>query len=144
MLPLRTRVDLEAMAIKNYFAFPNTPALLEPYHLIVLCHIQDTLWRSLTLLQRRSRCNLQPQPTGLFVGGVLHFCREAVSVFYTPPPADWAKKGLVNHRDVASISNTTFSEKSSSKLPVQSGYPSLTILTLGTQPFSQTGTTVQK
>ena len=42
MLPLRTKVDLGAMAIKVYSAFSKAPALLEPHHKIVLCHIQDT------------------------------------------------------------------------------------------------------
>ena len=42
MLPLRARVDLEAMARKGYSAFPKAPALLEPHHQIVKCHIQDT------------------------------------------------------------------------------------------------------
>ena len=35
VLPLQARVDLEAMAIKGYSAFPKTPALLEPHHQIV-------------------------------------------------------------------------------------------------------------
>ena len=34
-LSLRARVDLGAMAIKRYSAFPNAPALLEPHHQIV-------------------------------------------------------------------------------------------------------------
>ena len=34
VLPLRVRVDLGAMAIKRYSAFPKAPALLEPH----LCH----------------------------------------------------------------------------------------------------------
>ena len=41
MLPLQVRVDLGTMAMKEYFAFPKAPALLEPCHQIVLCHIQD-------------------------------------------------------------------------------------------------------
>ena len=32
MLPRRARVDLGAMAIKGYSAFPKAPALLEPQH----------------------------------------------------------------------------------------------------------------
>ena len=40
--PLRARLDLGVMAIKGYSAFPKVPALLEPQHQIVLCHIQDT------------------------------------------------------------------------------------------------------
>ena len=43
---------------------PKAPALLEPHHQIVLCHIQDTRCGSLTPLQRSSRYILQPQPTG--------------------------------------------------------------------------------
>ena len=30
-----TRVDLEAMAMKSYFAFPKAPVLLEPHYQIV-------------------------------------------------------------------------------------------------------------
>ena len=41
MLPLRARVDLSAMAMKEYFAFPKALGLLKPHHQIVLCHIQD-------------------------------------------------------------------------------------------------------
>ena len=44
MLPLRAIVDLEAMAKKGYFAFPNAPALLEPLHQIVSRYAQDTRW----------------------------------------------------------------------------------------------------
>ena len=61
MLPLRARVDLGAMAMKGYSAFPKAPALLEPHHQIVYCHIQDTRW-----------------------GVVLPLCREEVGVFYSP------------------------------------------------------------
>ena len=61
MQPLRTRVDLGAMAMKGYSVFPKAPALLEPHHQIVYCHIQDTRW-----------------------GVVLPLCREAVGVFYSP------------------------------------------------------------
>ena len=32
VLLLWARVDLGAMAIKGYFAFPKSPALLKPYH----------------------------------------------------------------------------------------------------------------
>ena len=44
VLPLRARVDLGAMTIKGYSAFPKAPVLLEPHHLIVSYHIQDTRW----------------------------------------------------------------------------------------------------
>ena len=53
------------MAMKRYFAFPKAPALLEPHHQIVSCHIQDIrLGGCLTLLQGCSQCILQPQLTG--------------------------------------------------------------------------------
>ena len=35
VLPLWTRVNMGAMAMKNYSAFLKTPALLEPHHQIV-------------------------------------------------------------------------------------------------------------
>ena len=35
VLSLRTRVDLETMAIKEYITFPKASALLEPHHRIV-------------------------------------------------------------------------------------------------------------
>ena len=63
VLPLWARVDPEAMAMKGYSAFPKAPALLEPHHQIVQCHISDTHW-----------------------GRVLSLCREAVGVFYMPQP----------------------------------------------------------
>ena len=34
VLPLHARVDLEAMVVKGYYAFPKAPAFLEPYHKI--------------------------------------------------------------------------------------------------------------
>ena len=52
VLPLRARVDLGAIAMKKYAAFPKTPALLEPHHQIVWCHIQVTRWWSFTAVQR--------------------------------------------------------------------------------------------
>ena len=64
VLTLRVRVDLGAMAVKEYSTFPKAPALLEPHHQIVLNYIQDTLWGSVTPLHRSSRGILQPQLTG--------------------------------------------------------------------------------
>ena len=61
VLPLQARVDLRVMAIKGYSTFTQTPALLEPHHQIVQCHIQHTCW-----------------------GSILPLCRDAVSVFYSP------------------------------------------------------------
>ena len=40
---------LGRMPIKGYSVFPKDPALLEPHHQIVLCHIQDTHWESFML-----------------------------------------------------------------------------------------------
>ena len=48
MLPLRARVDLEAMAMKGYPGFPKSPALLKPHHQIV---ISRTLIRGVLLLR---------------------------------------------------------------------------------------------
>ena len=61
MLQFQARVDQGAMAMKGFSAFPKAPALLEPHHQIVYCHIQDTHW-----------------------WGVLALYREAVGVFYSP------------------------------------------------------------
>ena len=38
-LPLRAKVDPGAMTMKGNSAFPKAPALLEPHHQIVSCHI---------------------------------------------------------------------------------------------------------
>ena len=63
MLLLWARVDRGAMTMKGYSAFPKALALLEPYHQIVKCHIQDTcLGGGILPLQRNRRCILQPQP----------------------------------------------------------------------------------
>ena len=54
------------MAMKEYSAFPKSPALLDPHHQIVYCHILDTRWGwggGLTPLERCSQCILQPQLT---------------------------------------------------------------------------------
>ena len=64
MLPYRARVDLGAMAIKGYSAFPKAPASLDRHHEIVYCYIQDTRWG--------------------WGGGFLPLCRGAVGVFYSP------------------------------------------------------------
>ena len=61
MLPLQARVNLGAMAMKGYSAFPKAPAILEPRHQIASCHFQDTHW-----------------------GGSYPLCKEAVGVFYSP------------------------------------------------------------
>ena len=72
VLPLRGRVDLGAMAMKGYSAFPKDPALLELHHWIVLCHIQDTRW------------GMESYPSA-----------EKQSVYSTAPP-DWASLFLGN------------------------------------------------
>ena len=64
MLPFRVRVDLGAIAMKGYSAFPTATASLDSHRQIVSCHIQDTSQRCLTLLQRCSQCILQPRSTG--------------------------------------------------------------------------------
>ena len=60
MRPYQVRLDLGAMAINGYSAFPNAPALLKPHHQIVWCHFRDTCW------------------------GVLPLCRDTVDIFYSP------------------------------------------------------------
>ena len=35
VLPLQVRVDLEMIAMKEYFSFPKAPDLLQPHHQIV-------------------------------------------------------------------------------------------------------------
>ena len=67
MLPLRARVDLGAMAMKGYSAFPKTPALLEPHHQMVLVSYP-----------------------GHSLGGDSYPSAEKQSV-YSTAPADWAK-----------------------------------------------------
>ena len=47
--PLRAKVDQEAIAMKEYSAFPKAPALLESHHQIVSCHSKDILCRVLPL-----------------------------------------------------------------------------------------------
>ena len=45
VLPLRARVDLGAMEMKGYSAFPKVPTLLEPNHQIVWCHNRTLVGR---------------------------------------------------------------------------------------------------
>ena len=77
MLPLRARVDLGAMSINKI------PALLEPHHQIFSCHMQNTRWGSLTILQRCSWCILQPQLTGPKVVNVWINTDLRISKFYS-------------------------------------------------------------
>ena len=58
MLPLRVRVDLGAMAINGYFAFPKSPRL-QP-------RLSDDLMSYPGHLTKCSWCILQPQPSGLW------------------------------------------------------------------------------
>ena len=61
VLPLQVRVYLGVIVMKEYSIFPKTPALLEPQHQNILCHIQDSCSKV-----------------------VLHLCRDAVVVFSCP------------------------------------------------------------
>ena len=54
MLPLNARVDLGAMVIKGYSAFPKAPAILEHLHQIVLCHIRTFIRRVLPFAEMQS------------------------------------------------------------------------------------------
>ena len=64
VLSVWVRQDLAVMVRKGYSTLPKSPALLKPHTQMVLCHIQDTHWRHLALLQRSSLYTLQPQVTG--------------------------------------------------------------------------------
>ena len=66
MLPLQASVDLGAMAMKGYSAFPKAPALLEPHHQIVSCHIQDTRLGGVYPSTEVQSVILQPQLTGQY------------------------------------------------------------------------------
>ena len=64
MPPLWSRVDLGAVVVKGHSAFPKAPALLEPYHQIVKCHIQDTRWRVLPLRRHAAGIFYSPSRRG--------------------------------------------------------------------------------
>ena len=60
MLPISARMDLRAMTIKGFSAFPQTQSLLELHY-----QIEQTL-----------------------IGGALPFGRDVVGIFYSPQPTD--------------------------------------------------------
>ena len=73
------------MAIKGYSAFSNDPALLEPCHQIIQCHIEDTCWGgSYSSAEVRSVYSVVPVDwiNRTLVESLL--CRDAVSVFCRP------------------------------------------------------------
>ena len=61
MLPLWARVDLGAIAMKGYSAFPKTPTLPSDY---LVSYPGYSFGVGSYPLQRSSRCILQPQLTG--------------------------------------------------------------------------------
>ena len=63
MLPHGAKMDQGAKAMKRYTALPKTPALLEPNNQIICVIFRRSIGRALSLLQRCSRCILQPEPT---------------------------------------------------------------------------------
>ena len=65
MQPLRARMDLGAMPMKEYSVFPKAPVLLEPYHQNVYCQLV------------------------VVGGGFLLLGRDAVGVFYSPSQLGW-------------------------------------------------------
>ena len=83
--------------MKRYFASPEAPALLEPHHQIVSCHIQDIRWRKILPLCRgavgvfysHSRLGCY-QLVHIHWRGALPHCRDVVGVFYRPT-ANWAE-----------------------------------------------------
>ena len=64
MQTFQARVDLGAMAMKGYSAFPKAPASLETLPSDCLVSLPGHSLGGLTPLQRCSRCILQSQPTG--------------------------------------------------------------------------------
>ena len=64
MLPLRARVDLGAMAMKEYSTFPQISSTAGTSPSDCLVSYPGNSLEGLTTLQRCSRCILQPQPTG--------------------------------------------------------------------------------
>ena len=56
-------VDMGAITMNGFSAFPKASALLDPQHHIVYRHIQDTHSGCLSSLQRWSRCIQQPELT---------------------------------------------------------------------------------
>ena len=85
MLSVWATTDLGAMAIKTYSAFPKVPALLEPHHQVVQCHIQDILGGGVLPLCRDAVSVFNSSSRlghRTLVEGVLPLCRNAVSVFY--------------------------------------------------------------
>ena len=80
---LWVRVDLGAIAMKEYSTFPK---LQHYWNLTIrLCHIQGTHCQSLTPLQKTSQCILQPQPTGqnLLRATVIHKRVKRIHVINT-------------------------------------------------------------
>ena len=72
----------------KYSAFPIAPRL-ELHHHIIWCHIQDTLWWFLNLLQRCSQCILLPQLTGLLSGWRMYY--NLVTIVKGNPKAPFLK-----------------------------------------------------
>ena len=124
VLQIRARVDLEAIAMKEYSAIPKAPALLEPHHQIVLVsYLGHSLGGGLIPLRKSSRNNLPPKPTGLrcfsvisrtLVGrGGLSLCGNPVGIIYRPSRLGWdVLVSYLGH----SLGNLT---------PAQESYPSV-------------------
>ena len=101
MLPLRTRVDLGSMAMKEYSAFPKAPALLETHHQIAypghslgafsLCKVSVDVFYSPSRLGWDGLVSYQDTRWR----EVLPLCRDAVGVFYSPSRLGW--DGLVSY-----------------------------------------------
>ena len=65
VLTLRARMDQGAIGMKEYFAFPEAPALPGFISRSFNLKIRTLVGRGLMPLQRYNRYILQPQPTGL-------------------------------------------------------------------------------
>ena len=98
VLPLQTRVDLGAIAMKGYSRFPKAPALQEPHNQMVKCHIHDTHGVCLTPLVRSSQCILQGCLLSLDFS---HIKAEFVKfstykvLQYSQPECTWSKQSFL-------------------------------------------------
>ena len=81
VLPLRPKVDLGAMAMKEYSPIPHSSSITEAS---LSCCLVSYAEHSL--------------------GGVLPFCRDAVGVFYCPSRLDkWCKGGPTQSGSIVSV-----------------------------------------
>ena len=81
VLPILTRVDLRAMAVKRYSVFPQSSSITGALPSDCLVSFQDSRLEVPYSLQRSNPYILQPQTTGPLGERDLPLCRVAVGVF---------------------------------------------------------------